>query len=162
MAKISENSIKVLNFLKENHGKKMTSAEVADALDLTTAQVNGTFTALSNKELGYREEATVTGTADISFLAITDEGMAADVSEISENGQKIMAYLKDVAGQNVTSADAAEALDIDKRKFTGAFNALVKKGFAVRNSAKIEAPVTVKYLVLTDAGLAFDPTADAE
>ena len=162
MAKISENSIKVLNFLKDNHGKKMTSAEVAEALDLTTAQVNGTFTALSNKELGYREEATVTGTADISFLAITDEGKAADVSEISENGQKIMAYLKDVEGQNVTSADAADALEIDKRKFTGAFNALVKKGFAVRNSAKIEAPVTVKYLVLTDAGLAFDPTADAE
>ena len=162
MAKISENSIKVINYLKENHGKKMTSADVAEALDMSTATVNGVFTALSNKELGYREEATVTGTADISFLAITDEGMAADVSEISENGQKIMAYLKDVAGQNVTSDDAAEALDIEKRKFTGAFNALVKKGYAVRNSAKVEAPVTVKYLVLTDAGLAFDPTSDAE
>jgi DNA-binding MarR family transcriptional regulator len=162
MAKMSENSIKVINYLKENHGKKMTSTDVAEALDLTTAQVNGVFTALSNKELGYREEATVTGTADISFLAITDEGAAADVSEISENGQKIMAYLKDVAGQNVTAADAAEALDIDKRKFTGAFNALVKKGFAVRNSAKVEAPVTVKYLVLTDAGMAFDPTEIAE
>ena len=162
MAKISENSIKVINYLKENHGKKMTSADVAEALDMSTATVNGVFTALSNKELGYREEATVTGTADISFLAITDEGMAADVSEISENGQKIMAYLKDVVGQNVTSDDAAEALDIEKRKFTGAFNALVKKGYAVRNSAKVEAPVTVKYLVLTDAGLAFDPTSDAE
>ena len=161
MAKISENSVKVLNYLKENHGKKMTSQDVAEALELTTAQVNGTFTALQNKELGYREDATVTGTADISFLAITDEGMAADVSELSENGQKIMAYLKDVVGQNVTSDDAAEALDIEKKKFTGAFNALVKKGFAVRNSAKVEAPVTVKYLVLTDAGLAFDPT-DAE
>jgi predicted transcriptional regulator len=87
--------------------------------------------------------------------------MAADVSEISENGQKIMAYLKDVVGQNVTADDASEALDIEKKKFTGAFNALVKKGFAVRNTAKVEAPVTVKYLVLTDAGLAFDPT-DAE
>jgi predicted transcriptional regulator len=95
--------------LKENHGKKMTSQEVAEALDMSTATVNGVFTALSNKELGYREEATVTGAVDISFLAITDEGMAADVSELSENGQKIMAYLKDVAGQNVTSADAAEA-----------------------------------------------------
>ena len=162
MAKISENSVKVINYLKDNHGKKMTSQEVAEALDMSTATVNGVFTALSNKELGYREEATVTGTADISFLAITDDGAAADISEISENGQKIMAYLKDVAGQNVTTDDACEALDIEKRKFTGAFNALVKKGFAVRNAAKVEAPVTVKYLVLTDAGLAFDPTADAE
>ena len=162
MAKISENSIKVLNYLKENHGKKMTSSDVAEALDLTTAQVNGTFTALSNKELGYREEATVKGAVDISFLAITEDGKTADVSEISENGQAIIAYLKDVEGQNVTSADAADALNIEKRKFTGAFNALVKKGLAVRNAAKVEGDVTVKYLVLTDAGLAFDPTADAE
>lgn len=161
MAKMSENSIKVIEFLKENHGKKMTSQEVAEALEMSTATVNGVFTALSNKELGYREEATVTGAIDVSFLAITDEGMAADVSEISENGQKIMAYLKDVAGQNVTSADAAAALEIEPRKFTGAFNALVKKGFAVRNSAKVEGPVTVKYLVLTDAGLAYDAD-DAE
>lgn len=160
MAKMSENSIKVINFLKENHGKKMTSQEVAEALDLSTATVNGVFTALSNKELGYREEATTTGAVDISFLAITDEGKAADTSEISENGQKIMEYLKGVEGQNVTADDACDALDIEKRKFTGAFNALVKKGYAVRNSAKVEAPVTVKYLVLTDAGLAFDPDAE--
>ena len=131
MAKMSENSIKVINFLKENHGKKMTSQEVAEALEMSTATVNGVFTALSNKELGYREEATVTGAVDISFLAITDDGAAADVSELSENGQKIIAYLKDVAGQNITSADAADALDMDKRKFTGAFNALVKKGYEI-------------------------------
>lgn len=162
MAKISENSVKVINYLKENHGKKMTSQDVAEALDMSTATVNGVFTALSNKELGYREEATVTGTADISFLTITDAGKTADISEISENGQKIMGYLKDIDGQNVTSADAADALEIDKRKFTGAFNALVKKGLAARVPAKIEAPVTVKYLVLTDAGLAFDPSEDAE
>ena len=162
MAKISENSVKVLNYLKENHGKKMTSQDVAAALDLSTATVNGVFTALSNKELGYREEATVTGPVDISFLAITDEGKAADTTELSDNAKAIIAYLIDVEGQNVTSADAADALDIDKRKFTGAFNALVKKGFAVRNSAKVEGDVTVKFLVLTDAGLSFDPTADAE
>ena len=162
MAKISENSIKVIEFLKANHGKKMTSQEVAEALGMSTATVNGVFTALSNKELGYREEATVKGAVDISFLAITDEGKTADVSEISENGQKIVAYLKGVEGQNVTADDAADALEIEKRKFTGAFNALVKKGLAVRNAAKVEGDVTVKYLVLTDAGLAFDPTADAE
>ena len=161
MEKISENSIKVLDYLKANHGKKMTSQDVAEALEMSTATVNGVFTALSNKELGYREEATVTGTADISFLAITDKGMDADISEISENGQKIMEYLKTVVGQNVTADDASEALGIEKRKFTGAFNALVKKELAVRNSAKVEAPVTVKYLVLTEQGLAFDPS-DAE
>ena len=75
-----------------------------------------------------------------------DNGYVLPYNFIDIGDQKFEAYIE----------------EIDKRKFTGAFNALVKKGFAVRNSAKIEAPVTVKYLVLTDAGLAFDPTADAE
>ena len=157
MAKLSENSVKVINYLKENHGKKMTSQEVAEALDMSTATVNGVFTALSNKELGYREEATIPGAVDVSFLAITDAGKDADISEISENGQKIMEYLKTVEGQKVTADDASDALEIDKRKFTGAFNALVKKGLAQRIAAKVEGTVTVKYLVLTDAGLAFNP-----
>ena len=90
------------------------------------------------------------------------EQLNVQAGHYGKNGQAIIAYLKDVEGQNVTAADAADALDIDKRKFTGAFNALVKKGLAVRNAAKVEGDVTVKYLVLTDAGLAFDPTADAE
>jgi len=162
MAKMSENSIKVINYLKENAGKKLTSQDVAEALDLSVSTVNGVFTALSNKKLGYREEATITGAVDISFLAITEDGETADLSEISENGQKIMAYLKDVKGQNVTATDAADALDIEKRKFTGAFNALVKKGLAVRNAAKVEGPVTVKYLVLTDEGMSFDPNEITE
>ncbi len=161
MAKLSENSINVINYLKANHGKKMTSQDVAAALGMSTATVNGVFTSLSNKELGYREEGTVTGAVDISFLAITVDGKNADVSEISDNGKAIVDYLKSVEGQNVTTDDAVEALGIEKRKFTGAFNALVKKGYATRNAAKVEAPVTVKYLVLTDAGLAFSPE-DAE
>lgn len=159
---MSENSVKVLNYLKENHGKKLTSADVAEALELTKAQVNGVFTGLQKKDLGVREEATVTGTAEVSFLAITDEGKAFDASELSENAQKILAYLTSVEGQNVTLDDVAEALDTDKRKVNGAFNALVKKELCVRNTAVIEAPVTVKYLVLTDEGLAFEPKADAE
>ena len=162
MAKMSENSIRVISYLQENGNKNLTSQDVAEALDMSVATVNGVFTALSNKELGYRKEGTVTGAIDVSFLAITEEGKAADTTELSDNAKAIMAYLKDVEGQNVTSEDASVALDIDKRKFTGAFNALVKKGFAVRNAAKVEGEVTVKYLVLTDAGMAWAPETDAE
>lgn len=164
MAKLSENSVKVINFLKENNGKKMTSQDVAEALDISVSSVNGVATALHNKGLCDREKATVTGAIDISFLTITDEGKAADTTELSENGQRIMDYLKTVEGQKVTSDDAAEALELEKRKFTGAFNSLVKKGLAARCPAKVEGPVAVTYLVLTDDGMAFDPTAidDAE
>ena len=55
MAKISENSVKVLNFLKENDGKNFTSNDVANALGLTVATVNGVFTSLVNKKYGYRQ-----------------------------------------------------------------------------------------------------------
>ena len=159
---MSENSVKVLNYLKENQGKNLTSADVADALDMTKAQVNGVFTGLQKKDLGVRVEATVAGAAEVSFLAITEAGKAFDASDLSENAQKILAYLTSVEGQNITLDDMAEALEIDKRKVNGAFNALVRKDLCVRNTATIEAPVTVKYLVLTDEGMAFDPSEDNE
>lgn len=159
---MSENCVKVLNLLKENAGKKMTSADVAEALGLSKATVNGCFTALQKKELGYREEATVPGTAEISFLSITEAGKVADTSEMSDNAQAIISYLKGAEGENLTLDDLSEAIDIEKRKVNGAFNALVKKELCVRTPATIAADVTVKYLVLTDAGMSFDPTADAE
>ena len=34
---MSENSVKILNYLKENAGKNLTSADVAEALDLGKA-----------------------------------------------------------------------------------------------------------------------------
>ena len=157
---MSENSIKVLNYLKENHGKNMTSADVAEALELSKATINGVFTGLQKKELGKRVEAQVPGTAEVSFLSITEEGRACDTAEMGETVQKIMAYLTSVAGEHVTLDDMAAAIGVEKRSVNGSFNALVKKGLCARTPATIEAPVAVKYLVLTDAGMACDPTAE--
>ena len=156
---MSENSIKVLNYLKENHGKNMTSTDVANALDMAKATVNGVFTALQNKGLGTRVEAEVPGTAEVSFLSVTEEGRACNTAEMGETVQKIMAYLIDNADNHVTLDDLASGVGIVKRSVNGSFNALVKKGLCARTRAMIEAPVTVKYLVLTDAGLTLDPTA---
>lgn len=156
---MSENSIKVLNYLKENHGKNMTSADVADALEMAKATVNGVFTALQKKGLGARVEAEVPGTAEVSFLSVTDGGRACDTVGMGETVQKIMTYLVDNADNHVTLDDLATAIGIEKRSVNGSFNALVKKGLCARTHAVVEAPVTVKYLVLTDAGLACDPSA---
>ena len=157
---MSENSIKVLNFLKENHGKNMTSEDVAKALNLSKPTINGVFTGLQKKELGARVEAEIPGTAEVSFLSITEEGRACDTAEMGETVQKIMAYLTSVADEHVTLDDMAAAIGVEKRSVNGSFNALVKKGLCARTRATIEAPVTVKYLVLTDAGMACDPTAE--
>lgn len=163
MAKMSENSVKLLGYLKENAGKKMTADEVAEATGLAKATITGAFTAFVKKGLGVREEAEVPGTVEVSFLTVTDEGKATDTAEMSETAQAIIAHLIDTNNAPETLDDMAAALDIDKKKVNGAFNALVRKGFCARVPATIEAPVTVKYLVLTDAGMSYDPdAADAE
>ena len=41
---MKENSRKVFEYLKENHGAKVTAADVADALGLEKRQVDGSFT----------------------------------------------------------------------------------------------------------------------
>lgn len=160
---MSENAKKVINYLKENHGKNVTSGDVAEAVGIEKRTVDGVFTGIQKKGLGARVDGTVTGTKDISFLAITEAGIACDASELSENASKILAYLNGAQGENVTLDDVADAIDTDKRVVNGAFNGLVKKGFCARTPATIEAPVAVKFLTLTDAGMAIDVDAeDAE
>ena len=158
---MSENSVKILNYLKDNAGKNLTSADVAEALDLGKATVNGAFTAMQKKGLGVRVDAEIPGAVDVSFLTVTDEGRAADISEMGETVNKIITHLSNTT-DHVTLDDLAAAIGIEKRSVNGSFNALVKKGLCARTPAKVEAMVPVKYLALTDAGMAFDPAADAE
>ena len=86
---------------------------------------------------------------------------------MSENSAKVLNYLKSVNGQQVTAADVAEALNLEKRQIDGIFtSAIQRKGLGVRVPAEIELEdgthKAVKFLTLTTEGLNFDPTADAE
>jgi hypothetical protein len=87
---------------------------------------------------------------------------------MKENSIKVLNYLKSINGQNVTSADVAEALGFEKRSVDGIFtSAIQRKGLGVRTPAEVELEdgthKSVKFLSLTAAGMAFDPTAeDAE
>ncbi len=87
---------------------------------------------------------------------------------MKENSRKVLDYLKSVNGQNVTSADVAEALGFEKRSVDGIFtSAIQRKGLGIRTPAEIELEdgthKSVKFLSLTAAGMAFDPDAeDAE
>jgi len=77
------NTLAVLNYLKENHGKDLTAAEVAETLGLEKRQVDGIFTsAIQRKQLGFREEAEIT-LADnshqkVKYLRLTEAGLAFD------------------------------------------------------------------------------------
>lgn len=86
---------------------------------------------------------------------------------MKENSKKVLNYLKEVAGENVTAADVAEVLGLEKRQVDGIFtSAIQRKGLGVRTPAEIELEdgthKAVKFLSLTEAGMAFDPDADAE
>ena len=87
---------------------------------------------------------------------------------MKENSVKVLNYLKEVNGQQVTAADVAEALGLEKRSVDGIFtSAIQRKGLGIRTPAEIELDdgthKSVKFLSLTSEGLNFDPTAeDAE
>ena len=86
---------------------------------------------------------------------------------MKENSKKVLMYLKGINGDNVTAADVAEACGLEKRQVDGIFtSALQRKGYGVRVPAEIELDdgthKAVKFLQLTDAGMALDPDADAE
>ena len=86
---------------------------------------------------------------------------------MKENSKKVLNYLKEVNGSQVTAADVAEALGLEKRSVDGIFtSAIQRKGLGVRTPAEIEledgAHKAVKFLSLTAEGMNFDPDADVE
>ena len=84
---------------------------------------------------------------------------------MKENTKKIFEFLRSVNGQNVTAADVAEALGMEKRSVDGTFTmAIQKKGYGSRVAAEIElddgSHKTVKFLTLNDAGMTLDLDAE--
>lgn len=87
---------------------------------------------------------------------------------MSENSKKVLDYLKDIhGGDPVTAADVAEALGLGTKVVNGIFtSAIQRKGLGVRVPAEIELEdgthKVIKFLELTESGLAFTPAEDAE
>lgn len=86
---------------------------------------------------------------------------------VKPNTKKVIEYLKEINGSQVTSADVAEALGLEKRQVDGIFtSAIQRKGLGVRTPAEVEledgSHKQIKFLSLTSEGMAFDPDADAD
>lgn len=79
---MTDNSRKVFEFLKENHGFKVTAQEIAKELDVTINAVTGSVNGLVRKDLAVRTEEAVTGedgkVSTVKYIALTDAGMAYD------------------------------------------------------------------------------------
>ena len=86
---------------------------------------------------------------------------------MKENSKRVLEYLKTVNGTNVTAADVAAALGLEKKSVDGIFtSAIQRKKLGVRVPAEIELEdgthKQVKFLTLTPDGMNFDPDGDAE
>lgn len=87
---------------------------------------------------------------------------------MKEKSKMVLNYLKEHNGEQLTAADVAEALGLEKRSVDGIFtSAIQRKGLGVRTPAEVELDdmthKQVKFLSLTKEGLEFDPMSeDAE
>lgn len=88
---------------------------------------------------------------------------------IKENSKRVITYLQGLdKSVDVTAADVAEAVGLEKKSVDGIFtSAIQRKGLGVRVPAEIELEdgthKAVKFLHLTEAGYALDVNAeDAE
>ena len=86
---------------------------------------------------------------------------------LKENSRKVYDYVKANDGKNMTAADIAEAVGLEVRSVNGIVtSAFQRKGLMARIPAEIEledgSHKSVKFIVLTDEGKAFDPEAEVE
>lgn len=85
---------------------------------------------------------------------------------MKESTKTVIKYLQSLNNKDVTAADVAEALEMEKKSVDGVFTAaLQRKGLGFRQEAEIEIEEgkhkTVKFLKLTDEGFALDVDAPA-
>ena len=77
----------------------------------------------------------------------------------SDNAKIVLTFLQAHTGEDLTSKDIAEALEIAPRSITGVLNGLARKGLVERVVVEGEKD---KRIVLTTDGAAADPNAEKE
>lgn len=87
---------------------------------------------------------------------------------LKENSKLVFNYVKENGASNITAADIAEGTGLEVRSVNGIVtSAFQRKGLMERVPAEVEledgSHKAVKFIKLTEAGMAFDPEAkDAE
>ena len=84
------------------------------------------------------------------------------MAAMKENTKAIFMYLKEHNGEQITAQEIAEALGLSVKSVVGSVSSFVKKQWAVRSDeVKVEGmDKPVKFISLTEAGLAVDPDAE--
>lgn len=82
---------------------------------------------------------------------------------MTTNALTIFNFMKSHPGEEFTKQDIAAQLSVSVQAVTGTTNSLIKKGYAVEREDAVEIEgkaKVVKYVMLTDAGLEYDPEAE--
>ena len=137
----SENSEKILNYLKKNYGVEMSKQQIAADLGLSVPTVTGTINALikkkyaetTRKETVEDSPATETRKAKtkvVKYHTLTEEGLAYDpIAEEAEKAAAKQAEKERKAAEKAAAKAAKEAeasLEKDIRKFVTEDDKLVK------------------------------------
>lgn len=77
----------------------------------------------------------------------------------SENASRALDFLQKNPTTDLTAPELADQLGITAQQMNGTFTGLVRKGLGVRVESEVDGK-TVKFLRLTDAGMAVDPFAE--
>lgn len=85
---------------------------------------------------------------------------------MTDNAKLVFSYLRENYGKDITAQEIAKDLGISINAVTGSVNGLCndKKhpAYAIRKEIQVAGedgkPSTIKYISLTDEGLAFNPT----
>ena len=89
------------------------------------------------------------------------------MAELKPNSKLVLDYVKTHDGEDFTAADIAAAVNLEVKSVNGIVtSAFQKKGLMVREEAEVELSdgthKKVKFIRLTDAGRAFDPSVNAD
>lgn len=89
------------------------------------------------------------------------------MAELKPNSKLVLDYVKTHDGEDFTAADIAAAVNLEVKSVNGIVtSAFQKKGLMVREEAEVElsdgSHKKVKFIRLTDAGRAFDPSVSAD
>lgn len=82
---------------------------------------------------------------------------------MTDGAKNVFNFMKAHPGEEMTKQAIAAALEVPVATVTGSTNWLLKQGYATERVDEVEVEggkkKTVKYVQLTDAGLAYDPDA---
>ena len=82
---------------------------------------------------------------------------------MTTNAMNVFNFMKAHPGEEFTKQEIAAQLNVTVQAVTGTTNSLIKKGYAAEREDTVDVDgktKVVKYVTLTDAGLAYDPEAE--